>query len=187
MRVKLAVCLCFVILLTGCDRTAKSLNHALLLRNKLLESDGCKFNAAVTADYGDEMYHFSMDCQVDKEGNLSFAVTEPMSISGIKGRVSESGGSLTFDDRVLAFQTIADGQITPVAAPWLFIRTLRSGYINASTEMDDGYTVVMDDSYREDALKLQFRINRDNLPEFGEIFWKGCRILTVSVKDFTIL
>ena len=174
-------------MLTGCDHSGESINDALSLRNKLLASNGCQFSAVITADYGDEIYQFSMDCATDKEGNLSFTVIEPSSISGIKGNITEKGGNLTFDDRILAFQTMADGRVTPVTAPWLLVKTLRSGYINASTKSDSGYTAIIDDSYHENALKLQVAIDTDNLPDFAEIFCQGHRILTIDVKDFTIM
>ena len=136
MRRRLAAIICVLFLLTGCKGNDSSLDKAVVLRNKLLQSDGCIFQATITADYGEQIYEFRMECQVDREGTLSFTVTEPATIAGITGKISGTGSAITFDDKVLAFQTIADGLITPVSAPWLFIKTLRSGYLRDAAKTD---------------------------------------------------
>ena len=107
MRYRFAAFLCVVFLLAGCKGSGDSLNRAMALRNKFLESNGCRFQTTVTADYGEQIYVFKMDCQTDRDGNLSFSVTEPETIAGIAGKISASGGAITFDDKVLAFQTVA--------------------------------------------------------------------------------
>ena len=186
LRLKVTAILCLVFLLTGCKNVNGPFDKAIMLRNRILESNGCSFRATVTADYGEKLYVFKMDCISDKEGNLQFSVVSPETISGITGRISTEGGSLTFDDKILAFPTVADGQITPVTAPWLFLKTLRSGYMNSCTKDSDGYELSIDDSYDEDAFRLLISVKND-LPISGEIFWKGSRVLTVTVEQFTYL
>ncbi|MFR3326027.1 MAG: hypothetical protein ACLTR8_16550 [Oscillospiraceae bacterium] len=63
------------------------------------------------------MYTFSMDCQCDSQGNLTFAVTAPETITGITGKVSDAGGKLTFDDTALQFDLMAEEQVTPRQRP----------------------------------------------------------------------
>ncbi len=186
MRAVTAMLVCVICLLTGCTNTNAQIDKAIALRNKIENSSGCAFVATVTADYGKEVYVFSMDCITDKEGNLSFTVTAPETISGIKGTVSGYGGDLTFDDKVLAFQTIVDGIATPVTAPWIMMKTLKSGYLKSCTETDTGFDISADDSYAEGSLHLNIAI-KENLPSSAEIFWDGRRILTVSVENFRYL
>lgn len=186
MRYRLAVILSVLFLLSGCKGSGDSLNRAMLLRNRILEGDGCSFRTTVTADYGEQIYVFKMDCQTDRDGNLSFSVIEPDTIAGIAGKISASGGAITFDDKVLAFQTIADGLVTPVSAPWLFVKTLRSGYLKDAAETAEGYEISIDDSYEEESLQMQIQTEGDS-PSFVEIFWQGRRILTLSVENFTVL
>lgn len=186
MRGKLAGILCIIFLLTGCKSTNSGVDRAVALRNQLAECNGCTFSAKITADYGENIYTFSMDCTVDKEGNLTFTVTEPTTISGITGTISTSGGKITFDDKALAFQMMADGQITPVSAPWLFIKTLRSGYLKGCSDEENGYQISIDDSYEEEALHLNIWVE-GNTPKFGEIFWNNRRVLTITVENFTYL
>lgn len=183
---KIATFLIVVFLLSGCNKTNGPLDQAFILRESILQSNGCSFVSTITADYGEQIYVFSMSCVIDREGNLSFSVIKPDSISGITGNISASGGDLTFDDKVLAFQTIADGQITPVTAPWVFMNTLRSGYINGSTSQKDGYEIFIDDSYRDDALRLIISVKND-VPVSGEIYWSGRRVMSVTVENFAYL
>lgn len=186
MRARLAIILCALFLITGCSESGDSLDRAVALRNKILGGDGCSFTAIITADYGEQIYEFKMDCKVDKEGDLAFTVVEPATIAGITGKISGLGGTINFDDRVLAFQTIADGLVTPVSAPWLFIKTLRSGYLKDASATEQGIEISIDDSYAEEALQLRVRTAGD-VPAFAEIFWQGRRILTLSVENFLFL
>ncbi len=186
MRVRLAAILCISIIFCGCKNSADSLKEGMNLRRQILESSGCSFHSTVTADYGEKIYVFEMDCKTDKEGMLQFSVTSPDTIAGITGKIDNEGGAITFDDKVLAFQTIADGQVTPVTAPWLLMKTLRGGYIRDSVSTEDGFEISIDDSYQEDALRLNIAV-KNGLPASGEIFWQGRRILTVAVEDFAFL
>jgi hypothetical protein len=187
MRAKIsALLLCASLFLTGCKGVNNCLDKAVSFRNKLLESDGCSFRSEITADYGEKIYRFTMICKGDKAGNMTFEVEEPESISGICGRITAQGGAITFDDQILAFQTLADGQITPVSAPWVLIKTLRSGYIRSCTEEVDGFEIAIDDSYEENSLRLVVELE-NNIPDECEIFWKGRRILTVDIEAFAFL
>ena len=172
---------------TGCRSADSHINAALALRESLLKGNGCSFDAVITADYGDKLYTFEMQCSGDKEGNVSFEVTAPQSISGICGAVNAQGGRLTFDDRALMFELLADGQVTPVSAPWLLINTLRSGYISAAGADETGIRVQIDDSYESDALHLDIWLNDKGAPMRGEILWQGRRIVSLDVENFTIL
>ena len=174
-----------VLFLSGCSGASGEMNRGLALREKL-QKGSCAFTAKVTADYGDKLYTFTLDCEGDEQGNLSFTVVEPESISEITGRITGTGGELTFEDTALSFPLMADGQVTPVSAPWLLLKTLRSGYLS-SAGMDGEYLrLCMDDSYRDDALHLDIWVNGDNLPVKAEILYSGRKILSLEVASFTI-
>ena len=74
MRWFVALILCVSVLLCGCKASNKTIDQAILFRNKILDSNGCNFRATINADYGDKIYIFSMECAADKEGNLSFSI-----------------------------------------------------------------------------------------------------------------
>lgn len=176
-----------IVMLSGCRQNGGQMKEALEIRQRLLNSKGCQFETVITADYGDKIYTFSLDCTVDKEGTLTFAVKEPETIADITGTISKNGGALTFDGKALAFETIADGHVTPVTAPWLLIKTLRSGYITAAGDDGEQLRLTVDDSYAENDLTMDIWISSKNVPVRGEILWQGKRILTLDVKRFVYL
>lgn len=178
--------LCVVILLSGCSASNDTLDRAMALRAQML-AKGASFDAEITADYGDRLHTFAMSCVTDQQGNLTFTVTAPESIAGITGKVSTSGGKLTFDDHVLSFGLMADGLVSPVSGPWVLIKTLRSGYLTSCTKEGDLLRLSVDDSYEEDALHLDIWLGDGDLPVNAEVLWQGRRLLSIAVKNFTLL
>lgn len=163
------------------------MDRGLALRSSLLHASGCEMDAVITADYGDKTYTFAMGCQFDAYGKLTFTVTSPETIAGITGTVDAEGGNLTFDDTALAFPLLADDQLSPVSASWIFMKTLRGGYITSAGMVDEDVRLIIDDRYEEDALTLHIWLNGEGIPHLAEIFHNGCRILTVEVTNFRIL
>lgn len=186
MKRVLAVLL-MLLALTGCGNNVSELNRAIALREALLKSEGCTFVTVITADYGEKVYSFRMQCQADKSGNITFEVTDPDTISGITGTVSEEAGKLTFDDEALMFQLLADGQVTPVSAPWLLLHTLRSGYISACGNDGNGLHIQIDDSYADDALQIDIWTDENDIPIRAEVLWQSRRVVSMDVENFTIL
>lgn len=178
--------LLIIILLAGCTGSNDELDRAMVLRADLL-ARSVSFDARITADYGSESYTFAMHCQADTQGNLTFTVTEPETIAGITGTVSSGAGKLTFDGTALAFELMADGQLTPVSAPWVLIKTLRGGYLTSCGVEDGMLRVAIDDSYEEDPLHLDIWLDENDLPKLAEIYWQGRRLLTIDVNNFTYL
>lgn len=175
------------VFLAGCSSASLPLNQAMQFRDGLLSAAGCSFSAEVTADYGDELYTFTMDCQGDSAGDLTFAVTSPEEISGISGTISDSGGTLTFEETALHFDLLTDDQLSPVSAPWVFLRTLRSGCITSACMEGELLRVTADDSYEDDALTLDIRLDGENRPIHADILYDGKRILSVKVDSFVLL
>lgn len=182
----LAVCLFCAVLLCGCSPDHQ-LDQAMVFRQKIQESGGCSFQCSITADYLEKLYIFKMDCHFDSLGNMDFQVIEPQSISGITGRIDHEGGKLTFDEQALAFELLADGYITPVSAPWLMIKTVRSGYVAACGQDKETFRITFNDSYEEDALQLDVWIDSNCFPLRCELIWAGRRILSLDVSSFSYL
>lgn len=177
---------CILVLLTGCAGRKAELDRAMTLRARLLAS-GCSFDADITADYGDEIYTFSVTCEGDSRGTLGFQVTEPESIAQITGIISEEGGKLTFDGTALAFPLLADGQLSPASGPWILLKTLRGGYLTAAGMEEGLLRLTIDDSYEEDALQLDIWLNDEDQPVRADILYDGRRILAMEVSNFQLL
>ena len=183
---KLAGFLCLAVLLSGCGSENKELETGMALRSKLLSAEAVSFTAEITADYGDKVHTFSMDCQGDPIGNLTFSVTEPETIAGITGKIDQNGGALTFDDTALHFDLMADESLSPISAPWILLKTLRSGYLTSACTEGESIRLTIDDSYEDDALTLDIWLGGDALPERAEIMHEGRKILSLRVANFVL-
>lgn len=183
---KLASLMLVLVILTGCTGKRDELNRAMALRADLLGCESCSFDVTITADYGDTVHTFAMSCQGDNQGKLTFTVTQPETIAGITGVISAGEGALTFDDVALEFPLLADGQVTPVSGPWIFLKTLMGGYLTACGQEGDLLHLTIDDSYADDALQMEIWLNAENIPIQGEILFDGRRIVTMTIENFQI-
>lgn len=184
---KVGVLFLLLLLLTGCDGAPKEIERGMALRSSLLQGNGCSFDADITADYGDKVHSFSVSCQADAQGNLQFTITEPQTIAGITGIISEDSGKLTFDGMALEFDTMAEDRVSPVTAPWIFLKTLRSGYLTSACVEGEWLRLTIDDSYEDDALQLDIWLDEKNSPLRAEILCDGRRILSLDVGSFRVL
>ena len=159
----------------------------MAFRSRLLSAQGCQFSVNIIADYGEELHKFSADCRADSSGSITFRVTQPETLSGITGTLSDTGGMLTFENTALAFPLLADEQLSPVSAPWIFLKTLRSGYLTSACMEEALLHLTMDDSYEEDALQLDIWMNEENMPTRSDILYDGKRILSLEIENFAFL
>ncbi len=173
-------------LLTGCTGKRDEMEKAMTLRAELLGCESCTFDVTVTADYGDTTHTFAMNCQGDNQGAVHFTVTQPETIAGITGSISGGEGTLTFDGAALAFPLLADGQVTPVSGPWIFLKTLLGGYLTACGQEGELLHLTIDDSYEDDALQMEIWIDADSSPVCGEILYQDRRIVTMEIENFRI-
>ena len=182
---RLVVILLVLLLLTGCGKGEAAMEQALRLRGSLREKN-CTFDAVVTADFGDVFYAFRLNCAFESTGEMSFTVLEPETISGITVKISAQGGELTFDNVALAFELLADGQISTVSGAWVMMQALVGGYIT-SAGVDGEYTrVTIQDTYDADALTVDLWLDGQNIPVQGDILWKDRRVLSVKVENFVM-
>jgi hypothetical protein len=150
----------------------------------MLKGNGHSFLAVVTADYGDRVYSFTMDCTAYPDGTVDFTIEEPASISGICGRVSQSGGKLIFDDQVLLFDSLTSSQITPAIAPYLMVKAIQGGYIRSTANSAETVDINIDDTFRAETYQTVLVLNNEGKPVTCEIFSNHRRILSIQVINF---
>lgn len=175
-----------VVFIAGCGKGDSEINTALALRDRILQCQGISFDAVIAADYEDSVHTFSMKCAADSEGDITFTVTDPQSISGITGNIRAGKGELTFDDTILAFEPMTDLQISPVISPWLFLYALRSGYITACGREGQYQKITIDDTYKQEVLQLDIWLE-NGAPMRAEILWQGRRCVSIDIRNFTYL
>lgn len=176
-----------VLFLTGCSSDGGEMKRALSLREKILSGSACSFETVISADYADKVYTFEMKCRMDRNGTMAFEVIMPETISGVTGTVDYDSGKLTFNEDALLFEVLADGEITPVSAPWAMFTALKSGYIKGCGKQQDGLYMQIDDTYEDKALTVDLYTDAQDIPIRGEIIWEGRRVVSMDVKNFIIL
>ena len=174
-----------VLLLSACEMKNEPMDQAIAFREALLGAKNCHFETTVTADYGDSIHRFGMDCQGDSSGNLEFEIIYPDSISDLRGKISNEGGKIEFEDKALYFPLMTDDLLTPASAPWIFLKTLRSGYIRCVGIEDASLRLTIDDSYDEDSLILDIWIESEQ-PHRADILQDGKRILSLDIESFVL-
>lgn len=173
-------------LLTGCADRDHELERAMSVRAQLLSSS-CSFDAEVTADYGQALQVFSLRCEADSRGNLGFRITAPETIADITGRIEAGEGEITYGDLALAFPLLAEDQLSPAGAPWVFYTALRGGYLTAAGMEEDLLRLTIDDSFEEDAMTVDIWLNGEDVPVRAEIVYDGRRILSLAIENFQIV
>lgn len=175
-----------LLLLTGCNGDGE-MGQIIALRNAMLQMESCSFDARICADYGEMSYTFTVFCQADREGNVSFLVKEPKTISGVGGEIRNQNAKLVYEDVVLGFPLLADGEISPVSTPWIVIKSLLSGYIRYCTTEGQNMHVVLNDSYEDSALQVDIWLGSDALPTYAEIVWQNRRVVSIQLESFVIV
>ena len=128
-------------LLTGCRGEESLLAQAIEFRGELISRSGCSFRAQITADYGQEVQSFTLDCDVDEEGTVSFYVVEPETIEGITGSMEGESGMVTYDGLQLVFPLMINDQISPMSAPALTVDCWMKEFILSAGLFEDLYRV----------------------------------------------
>lgn len=182
---RFSLLLVLTILLSGCTSGDSQLKQATELRTQLIEAQSCSFYATISADYDTHIYTFQVSCDV-KDDTLRFRVNSPESISGITGEFTSSGAALTYDDVVLAFPVLAEGQLSPVSSLWVFWNSLKSGYLAGCGSNDNGFLLSIDDSYEEYPLHLDIQLDPQGIPVGAEIYWQQQRVILLEIYNFTI-
>ena len=67
------------------------------------------------------------------------------------------------------------------------MRTLRGGYLSSAVQEGELLRLAVDDSYEEDALRLDIWLDSGNAPVHADILYDGKRILSLSIENFTFV
>ncbi len=175
----------FAILLGGCAGSEAAVTPAADFRAALVQAGSCRFQAEITADYGDTVQCFTLECQADAEGVLRVTVLAPETIADITATVSEGGGSITYDGMALDFELLANGNVAPIAAPAIAVRCWLSEYIASGGMEKEHYRATYEKDFDEKRLTLDTWFE-NGLPFLAEVCYNEQRILRMTISDFSM-
>ena len=179
--------LCFLLLvlfvLTGCaGHIPESGQRALDFRTALMQADQCRFTAKLTADYGERVYEFTVEC-LHNSDCTQIMVREPESIADIRATVSSDGTKIAFDGAELDFGKLANGHVSPITAPWLIYHCWIGEYIAWSGSEGELERVTYLSGYEEEELTVDTWF-LDGIPIRSEVVYDGVRCLVLEFSDF---
>ena len=154
-------------------------------RTKLLEAGGCTFCLDVAAGEAEELTRFSMRCGYRTDETAELTLTAPETLSGIRARAEQDGGTVLFDDVSVAFPTLANGSLAPMAAAWLLGSCWQNAYIEASGTEGDYLRVTYLFGYGNRELTVDCWFDEAFAPAHAEIASDGKTVLQAELSDFT--
>lgn len=190
MRRRLIAILVLILLMfSSCTKEGQhsELQPAMDFRAGLLNSGGAQFTAEVTADYGEEVYTFTLDCKYVTDGTTEIDVAAPDTLCGIKAQIENDTGRLTFFDTELTFGTLADGTVTPLSAPAVLGRCWQSAYIASSGKEEKTLRVSYEDGFDADQLLVDTWFSQKGIPIYAEICYNESCVLKLTISDFSLL
>ena len=187
LRKKLAlILLSLSLFLSGCSAGSPA-QPPLTFRTALLQAGGCSFTAAITADYGETTASFTLACTYSPEDGAALTVEEPESIAGIQAKVRDTAAYVSFGETQLGLGSLADGNLAPLAAPYVLGQCWAGEYID-STGMEDGLlrtTYRM--GYEEQELIVDTWFSEEpTAPVRAEISFAGRMVLRAELSDFSL-
>lgn len=169
----------------GCAREDSGLQKALDLRSLLLSRGQYGFSVDVTCDYGESVFAFSADC-ITQEDGVRIRLTQPETLSGIEAFCGREDVGILFDDTLVSLGKLADGNLAPLQAPYLFRKALESEYISCTGRDADALRVTYLLGYDDEELQLDVWLDeKNNLPLRAEITYEGRSVLRALITDFT--
>lgn len=184
MRLKIAVPMLLLLLLCACGARETSAQTPVRFRTSLTQAGGCDFVAAVTADYGDYIRQFTINCDCEP-GKTECTVQEPEYASGITAAVSGEEASVRFGDTVLAVEEFSSRKISPVAAPYISERAWSEGYISATGMDGEMETVEYTLGYGSDQLTVITYFS-GQVPVLSAISDGKADLITCKITDFSL-
>ena len=159
-------------LLSACS-AKRPAQPPLTFRTALLQSGGCSFTAAITADYG--------------ESAASFTLTEPESIAGIQAQVKDTAASVSYDGMQLGLGSLADGNLAPLAAPYVLGQCWAGEYIDATGTEDGLLRTTYRMGYEEKELVVDTWFSQEPLaPVRAELSFEGRMVLRADISAFSM-
>ena len=173
-------------LLSACS-AKRPVQPPLTFRTALLQSGGCSFTAAITADYGESAASFTLDCVFSPETGASVTVTEPESIAGIQAQVKDTAASVSYDGMQLGLGSLANGNLAPLAAPYVLGQCWAGEYIDATGTEDGLLRTTYRMGYEEKELVVDTWFSQEPFtPVRAELSYEGRMVLRADISAFSM-
>ncbi len=186
MRAWWLLAACLVLPLSSCGKSEESeVQKALDFRTALLAAPSCAYTAQVTADFGDRVFEFGLDCTYDsQENDAALTVTGPELIAGIAAEVDGERAQVSFEETSLELGTMAGGHVAPLQLPQLLGNAWAYGYVESQARAGDGWLITYRTGYGTEELLVCTRFDEALSPRQAEVYYDGTCVLTAEIDSF---
>ena len=160
------------------------MDRAIAFRGRLISGGGCSFRAQITADYGQEVQHFALECEADEDGQISFSVIEPSTVEGITGVVQGDEGTITYDGLQLVFPLMVYGQISPVSAPALLASSWVKEFILSAGMDGNIYRASYEKKINDKVILIDTYFEKD-IPISADLCYNGYTVMHMNITNFS--
>lgn len=182
------------VLLCGCTGEQEDNDLALQLRADFLDRTGCAGTMAVTADYGQRVYQYTVTFSGDEKDGLSLVITAPEEAAGITATIAQGQTFLTFDGVQLETGPLNEDGLSPLDALPAFLTAMESGYIAETGTELMGETETLRLCCRnpgqtpgEGVETLLWFDKADQTLLQGELRQDGATVIRCEFSDFTLI
>lgn len=144
MRKRLCALMTALFLLAGCGGTAtpgvsRAEEAALGIRTEYLAMTACAATVDMVADYGQQVYTYTVSMSWEKAGATLLTVLEPENISGLTARLEDGASYLDYDGASLETGALTGEGLTPMEVIPAVLEAVFSGYMaQCDFETGDG-------------------------------------------------
>ena len=182
MRLKFAVPMLLLLLLTGCQATEAQI--PVDLRTQMNAAGESQFVLSLRADFGDHVRDFKLLCHGSGE-QAEFTVLEPEAVKGISASVSGEGAEVKYEDTVLGVEQFSTRRLSPMAAPYLLFYAFEQGYIASCGKDGEDTSVEYTLGYGQRTVTVS-AIFREQYPVSAEITDGENTLISCEIQDFRV-
>lgn len=151
MRRTLSCVLMMTLLLTACGGSGKEdpRQRAALIRSEYLDLAGWSSVITLTADYGEQVYDFTVRAGWERAGETVLTVLSPELLAGITARVRDGEGLLEYDGAGLSIGRLDGEGLSPISAVPALMEQITEGYMARCAWEGEGEERVLLIRYRD--------------------------------------
>ena len=192
---RIVSCVLMMALLCGCaaQREESPEQAAARLRTMYLAAEGCELSADITAEYGEQVFDFSVDARWMREGETVVTITQPELVAGITARIREGETVLEYDGVGFSLGTLDESGLTPMSAIPGLLESISDGYMARCSFVGEGDGRRLAVQFRDPDAGAGTGTETEMLFDpvsgglcRGEISVDGVRRLTVVCTRFTM-
>ena len=140
MRRMISCVLMMTLLLTGCGESNEDSPEQLaaLIRAQYLSASGWSAAADLSADYGEQVFDFTVNASWKRGGDTVLTVTKPDLIAGIAARIRDGETFLEYDGMGLSLGMLDLSGLTPVSSVPALMDCITTGYMARCRFLGEG-------------------------------------------------